>query len=118
MARAASLENALALHCLICVDGPSSFGDISVASLGNILRLSATGSSRSFLTCQCLVRVYVQFARSTCHAGNVLTTAILTRDAAKVCCSTYLRLASVGVAKMSCLPKEVLSVPRFFSFFC
>ena len=57
-ARPASLENSLALHRLICVDCPSSFGDISVASLENMLRSSAT--------CQCKARLYVQFARSTC----------------------------------------------------
>ena len=43
MARPASLENSLALHCLNCVDRPSSFGEISVASLENMLRSSAAG---------------------------------------------------------------------------
>ena len=41
MARPASLENSLALHRLNCVDRPSCFGDISVASLENMLRSSA-----------------------------------------------------------------------------
>ena len=47
-ARPASLENSLALHRLICVDCPSSFGDISVASLENMLRSSATRKVRVF----------------------------------------------------------------------
>ena len=46
--RAASLENSLALHRLICVDCPSRFGDISVASLENMLRSSATGKFAFF----------------------------------------------------------------------
>ena len=76
MARPASLENSLALHRLNCVNRPSSFGDISVANLENMLRSSATGKFAFFLlTCQWLVRVNVQFARSTC-LGDVLTTAI------------------------------------------
>ena len=47
-ARPASLENSLALHRLIYVDCPSSFGDISVASLENMLRSSATGKFAFF----------------------------------------------------------------------
>ena len=62
-ARPASLENSLALHRLKCVDCPSSFRDISVTSLGNMLRSSATGKFTFFLlTCQRLPRVYVQIA--------------------------------------------------------
>ena len=48
MARRASLENLLALHRLNCVDRPSSFGDISVASLENMLMSSATGKFAFF----------------------------------------------------------------------
>ena len=47
-ARPASLENALALYRLNCVDCPSGFGDISVASLEKMLRLSATGKFTFF----------------------------------------------------------------------
>ena len=47
-ARPASLENSLGRHRLICVDCPSSFGDISVASLENMLRLSAAGKFTFF----------------------------------------------------------------------
>ena len=47
-ARPAYLEKSLALHRLNCVDCPSSFGDISVASLGNMLRSSATGKFAFF----------------------------------------------------------------------
>ena len=48
MARPASLENSLALHRLKCVDRPSSFGDMSVASLENMLRSSAAGKFAFF----------------------------------------------------------------------
>ena len=48
MARPASLENSLALHRLNCVDRPSGFGDISVASLENMLRSSAAGKFAFF----------------------------------------------------------------------
>ena len=76
------------------------------ASLGRLLQ----GSSRFFLTCQCLVCVYVQFARS------VLATAVLTRDAAKVCCNTYLRLASVGCSKNVMLAERSVERPSCFFF--
>ena len=50
-ARPAFLLNVLELHCLNCVDCPSSFGDMSVASLGNLLRSSATGKFAFFSLC-------------------------------------------------------------------
>ena len=66
--------------------------------------------------CQCLVRVCVQFARSTC-LGDVLTIVVrLTRDAAKVRCSTYLRLAGVGFSRNVMLAERNVERPSFFSF--
>ena len=117
-ARPASLENALALHRLNCVDCLSSFGDTSVASLGNILWLSATGKFAFFP----YAPVFSSRLRAVCPfhlpCRNVLTTAVLTRDAAKVRCSTYLRLASVGCSKNVILAERSLERPScFFSFF-
>ena len=61
MALPASLENSLELHCLNCVDRPSNFGDISVASLENMLKSSAAGKFAFF--------AYVPMLSSRLHAG-------------------------------------------------
>ena len=73
VARPASLENSLALHRLNCIDRPSSFGDISVASLENMLRSSAAEKFTFFAYVPVLTSRLR--ARSTC-LGDVLTTAV------------------------------------------
>ena len=98
-----ALAHSLALHRFRCVDRLSSFGDISVISLVNILRSSATG--QSVLTSQCLVCVARASSRSTC-LGVVLTTAAMTRGATRVCCSAYLRLASVRCSRYAVLAES------------
>ena len=62
IARTASLENSLAIHRLNCVDRPSSFGDISVASLESMLRSSATGKFSFFA----YVPVFTSRLRAVC----------------------------------------------------
>ena len=116
-ARPASLENALALHHLNCVDCPSSLEDISVASLGSILRLSAAGKFAYFP----YVPVFSSRLRAV-HQFHLPWGCPGDSRLDKRCSKSSLQyLSEAGQCrvqqKMSCLPKEVLSVPRVFSFF-
>ena len=111
MARAASLENLLELHRLNCVDRPSSFGDISVASLENMLRSSAAGKFAFF--------AYVPVISSPPLALEMSwrQPSAVTRDAAKVRCSSCRRLARVGCSRNVMLAKRSVERPLCFFFF-
>ena len=103
---------------LIYADCPSSFGDISVASLENMLRLGRLlhGSSRFLLTCQCKARVYVQFARSTC-VGDVLTTAVCSDKRRSKTSLRYLSEAGPCAVQQKCLGLAEGSVECLLCFF-
>ena len=116
--RPASLETSLALHRLNCVDRPSSFGDISVASLENLLRLSATGKFAFFA----YVPVFSSRLRAVCPFHLPWG---CPDDSRLQWPEMQQKFAAVpvggwpvwGAAEMSCLPKEVLNVPCVFFLF-
>ena len=118
MARPASLENSLAFHRLNCVDRPSSFGDISVASLENMLRSSATGKFAFFA----FVPVLSSRLRAVCpfHLpwGYPDDSRLQWQEMQQKFAAVPVGGWPVwGAAEMSFLPKEVLNVPCGFFFF-